>query len=455
MLSPLTSISTRDRSRGWLGTSFSVIFLLIPSSTLSIRFAWATKPCSQCHRGRSSHPPEFPRGYVRRLDHSCSLAALLSSRDAWHQVVPSALERKLLRKRRRQEESDAIAGQVDSHGVTQGDEEGEGESKTASFKKSKRGGTASSVLGEFEKAGAGGGEGKGRRSDKTPLLQASAGGESLEPAAAAEGDEAPTKPKARRKKRKGALGEGDQGSSKKEPVAGDPTGLSGQERDTRPTAAPAPTTPADTATGKPTEGKPTGDPNDGPQEKRRRGWGKGRSKSTSATLPAGHGDQDGERAGSGAPDPGADLGVVGSGHGGGISVGGDASRKPLRKKVRSRQKNIRKDNRAMHERPAHLRPGDPGFTGRELTKETRERLGLPQEDTDSSLLNCSKEAVSHDDVGWIIDTKPDPTLSSMSDRDHDSAEKVVGADPEREMDAAKPSISKKRKKTKYKNLALM
>jgi len=55
------------------------------------------------------------------------------------QPEPSALEKKLLRKRQRQELSDAIAGEMDTHGVVeeQDGEEGAAESKTASFKKKK------------------------------------------------------------------------------------------------------------------------------------------------------------------------------------------------------------------------------------------------------------------------------------------------------------------------------
>ena len=51
-----------------------------------------------------------------------------------------------------------------------------------------------------------------------------------------------------------------------------------------------------------------------------------------------------------------------------------SGRKRLRKKTRSKQKNIRRDNRSMEQRPVHLRQGHETFTGRELTEETKKRL---------------------------------------------------------------------------------
>ena len=51
--------------------------------------------------------------------------------------------------------------------------------------------------------------------------------------------------------------------------------------------------------------------------------------------------------------------------------------KRKRRKVRSKQKNIRKDTRALNERPAHLIPGTSNYQGRPLTQATREKLHLP------------------------------------------------------------------------------
>jgi hypothetical protein len=51
--------------------------------------------------------------------------------------------------------------------------------------------------------------------------------------------------------------------------------------------------------------------------------------------------------------------------------------KRKRRKVRSRQKNIRKDTRSMADKPAHLIPGNPNYQGRPMTQATRERLKQP------------------------------------------------------------------------------
>eukprot|EP00588_Corethron_pennatum_P013140 CAMPEP_0194265208 /NCGR_PEP_ID=MMETSP0169-20130528/533_1 /TAXON_ID=218684 /ORGANISM="Corethron pennatum, Strain L29A3" /LENGTH=261 /DNA_ID=CAMNT_0039005631 /DNA_START=83 /DNA_END=864 /DNA_ORIENTATION=+ len=51
---------------------------------------------------------------------------------------------------------------------------------------------------------------------------------------------------------------------------------------------------------------------------------------------------------------------------------------PKKKKKRSRQKNIRKDNRRAEEKPEHLRIV-PGYGGHPITPETRARLGIPKE----------------------------------------------------------------------------
>ena len=119
-----------------------------------------------------------------------------------------------------------------------------------------------------------------------------------------------------------------------------------------------------------------------------------------------------------------------------------------RKKVRSKQKNIRKDRRSMAEKPAHLIPGNPNYQGRPLTQATRERLRNPapvgkrvvgdhetgcatkvakQERANSKDSTFTATKVSHndndtprdsaeeslfvidregDDVGVVIDTKP-------------------------------------------------
>jgi hypothetical protein len=48
-----------------------------------------------------------------------------------------------------------------------------------------------------------------------------------------------------------------------------------------------------------------------------------------------------------------------------------------RRKVRSKQKNIRKDTRSVQEKPKHLVPGRLIYEGRPMTAETRSKLSLP------------------------------------------------------------------------------
>ncbi|KAG7374250.1 hypothetical protein IV203_013345 [Nitzschia inconspicua] len=55
----------------------------------------------------------------------------------------------------------------------------------------------------------------------------------------------------------------------------------------------------------------------------------------------------------------------------------NSNNKRKRRKVRSRQKNIRKDTRPMADKPAHLIPGNPNYQGRPMTQATREKLKHP------------------------------------------------------------------------------
>ena len=76
-----------------------------------------------------------------------------------------------------------------------------------------------------------------------------------------------------------------------------------------------------------------------------------------------------------------------SGAGASTTVDGDAegskNKKRKRPKVRSRQKNIRKDNRVT--KPSHLIPGSTDYKGRPLTAETRRKLNLPESRRESKL----------------------------------------------------------------------
>lgn len=118
----------------------------------------------------------------------------------------------------------------------------------------------------------------------------------------------------------------------------------------------------------------------------------------------------------------------------------NTQKKPKRRKVRSKQKNIRKDNR--DKKPDHLIVGRKQYQGRPITAETRAKLNLPppkarlsqnfgdpnplheQEDVQGSGLAIDDLL---DDTGNLIETKK----VKVSEKD-----------------------SKKRRKTKYKNLKL-
>ena len=78
--------------------------------------------------------------------------------------------------------------------------------------------------------------------------------------------------------------------------------------------------------------------------------------------------------------------------------GENNNNKRKRKKVRSRQKNIRKDNRAANNKPTHLVPGRSDYIGRPLTKETRKRLGL------ESNTNTTKKSKDGDKVEKAFDS---------------------------------------------------
>jgi hypothetical protein len=54
----------------------------------------------------------------------------------------------------------------------------------------------------------------------------------------------------------------------------------------------------------------------------------------------------------------------------------DGKRQRRRKKTRSKQKNIRKDTRSAEQMPDYLKLGNQNYSGRELTLETRKKLGM-------------------------------------------------------------------------------
>lgn len=65
--------------------------------------------------------------------------------------------------------------------------------------------------------------------------------------------------------------------------------------------------------------------------------------------------------------------------------------KRKRKKVRSRQKNIRKDNRPARLKPSHLVLGNSHYHGRALTPETRTAMNLPESKTRQKVKRLLRE----------------------------------------------------------------
>ena len=89
--------------------------------------------------------------------------------------------------------------------------------------------------------------------------------------------------------------------------------------------------------------------------------------------------------------------------------------KKKRKKVRSRQKNIYKDNRTKDEKPAHLTRGNPNYQGRPMTEATREKLNLPPptKKIRPSYNNSSKNQDGN--TLFVIDRSPDSPVGGGGD----------------------------------------
>lgn len=114
-------------------------------------------------------------------------------------------------------------------------------------------------------------------------------------------------------------------------------------------------------------------------------------------------------------------------------------KKQKRRKVRSKQKNVRKDNREV--KPQHLLVGRKNYQGRPLTPETRAKLNLP-----APKIKEPFRIDSHS-TGFSAPDDDDEEESGLAiDTLAEDAGFVVGKAPEQDK---KP---KKKKKSKYKNL---
>lgn len=313
------------------------------------------------------------------------------------QPEPSALEKKMLRKRQRQELSDAIAGEMDTHGVVDDDKEGDGESKTASFKKKKKKSTGQPEERNFtapaaaDPAAPAAGDSKSRKKKGAEEAVSGSGdgnsGGSGAGDAGGDGEKSGGKRKARRKKKKSAAPEVATGEADAA-GGGGPAAVAAETPDKNSAAVveeTSPMTAVEAEAGGGGKVAETAEPEE--SKKQRRGWGKARSKSAGAAADAAENANQAKQAEerSGRTD----------------------EHRPPRKKTRSRQKNIRKDKRPADQRPAYLRAGDPEFSGRGLTEETRNFLGLPQDDFgDAPPAGWGKPGKVVPTASWVIDKKP-------------------------------------------------
>lgn len=312
------------------------------------------------------------------------------------QAEPTALEKKLLRKRQRQEQSDAVAGELGTHGLADSDDDEAADSKTASFKEKKRIRDAKPPMvstnitkavikkgPKMSNASKEEGQRAARVVDGVGVAVSGEGGDGPD-AEATQGETVESgqfdekqgqKRKARRKKRKQKAG----ATAEDETISEIAMDLSrpASQRSADTVAAGQGTT-NNTRT---EEGEELG------TKKQRRGFGKTRSATSTSGI-------------SSQPQDSGSFGTQGG-----------TSRDRPRKKTRSKQKNIRKDKRAMDQRPSHLRLGDPEYAGRGLTEETRKVLGLPKDDSITSPpAGWSMAVKGKDKSSWVIDKNPDPTL---------------------------------------------
>ena len=138
-----------------------------------------------------------------------------------------------------------------------------------------------------------------------------------------------------------------------------------------------------------------------------------------------------------------------------------AGGKRKRRKIRSKQKNIKKDTRLTKDKPDHLRVGSKSYGGRPITKETRQFLNLPESRTTVIKRERSKhkhEISERSDGGLFIDDLlKEPVNDSVSNPKEDmpdSGELVNESAKNKEKKNAKKKKKDKakKKKTKFKNL---
>ena len=122
------------------------------------------------------------------------------------------------------------------------------------------------------------------------------------------------------------------------------------------------------------------------------------------------------------------------------------NRKRKRRKIRSRQKNIYKDNRAPDAKPTHLLPGGYEYLGRPMTAETRAKLqakgGLPMPSLSAEKDPDAFREVWEDGESGNVDNGV-PVLSSEESLTQQKKQEKKTSETEKK--------DKRKKKSKYKN----
>lgn len=415
------------------------------------------------------------------------------------------MEKKILRKRQKQEQSDAIANELRTHGVADSDDDGEADSKTASFKGRKRGreatrpadsgdantgsnATTNKKSARKEKAiekGATTAAGptmlsqtmndineSGTKQGHTVLVEgvaekgtAIAGNDRGHDAASAKADAAAAEDNkvGGDVKEEGEETQGRRRKARRKHKRSKESGTTevGMEAEVGTGVPPQPsaTKVSPGGVGPEVEGNADGEQaeaaDDTRGKKQRRGWGKGRSPSSINIPTRGTATTSGGGVAENTEPKDSMVGL-------GTERWGVRNSRP-RKKTRSKQKNIRKDKRPMEQRPLHLRPGDPGYSGRGLTEETRKVLGLPQDDANTAPPSgWSKPGKKvEDDLGLVIDTKPGPMPTWADEKVADSGNCFGGVDEGVAVEIGAKKVGDESmvdrpagKQAKYKNLSL-
>ena len=140
-----------------------------------------------------------------------------------------------------------------------------------------------------------------------------------------------------------------------------------------------------------------------------------------------------------------------------------AGKKNKKRKIRSKQKNIKKDTRPSSEKPDHLKVGSKSFAGRPMTKETREFMNLPESRTIT--IGRERAKVKHARFGQenenfdqgglaIDDLLAEPVVAVKKDTPDSGELLIENVQEVEERPAIAPKKKKKapKKKSKFKNL---